>query len=175
MPKPRIFVASSTERAQIAKAIQRNLAPYATVTLWPRIFGPSRYALESLELALPAFDAGAFVLAPDDVVTIRKRQHHIARDNVIFELGLFVGALGRMRSFLVAPKDAELHLPTDLLGLTPAWYTTRRDRKWTAALEPACTQIRQALTHAGTARYSGIRIEDVGTFGDFSTSFDRLL
>ena len=176
MPKARIFVASSTEHLALARAIQRNLSPYATVTLWPRIFEPSRYTLESLERALPGLDAGVFVLAPDDIAVIRKRQHQIARDNVIFELGLFIGAIGRTRSFLLVPRDtARLHLPTDLLGLTALRYDPSRARHWTSALAPACIQIREALADHDVPFHGGARVDEFGTFGDFTASFDRLL
>jgi hypothetical protein len=42
------------------------------------------------------------------------------RDNVVFEAGLFGGALGMRRTFILHAKDAKL--PTDLLGLTVVRY-----------------------------------------------------
>jgi predicted nucleotide-binding protein len=47
---------------------------------------------------------GLFVFALDDLTAIRGQEMRTARDNVIFELGLFVGRLGREHSFVLMPK-----------------------------------------------------------------------
>jgi predicted nucleotide-binding protein len=71
---------------------------------------------------------------------------------VIFELGLFVGRLSKERSFIIVPRGAEdaLHLPTDLLGITPALFdASRQDGNLVAALGPACSKITRALSKLG--------------------------
>ena len=69
------------------------------------------------------------------------------RDNVIFELGMFIGKLGKKRCFIVSPRTQEpFRIPTDLLGVTPATYNPNRDDgKLSAALGPACNKIRQTI------------------------------
>lgn len=70
------------------------------------------------------------------------------RDNVVFELGLFIGRLGRERCFIVIPKGSEdeIHLPSDLLGITPALYEpNRQDKNLVAALGPAATKITRMI------------------------------
>jgi hypothetical protein len=63
------------------------------------------------------------------------------RDNVIFELGLFMGRLGKQRCFFVVPRGKQrLRLPTDLLGVTPADYNDGT-ANLRAALGPATTKI----------------------------------
>jgi hypothetical protein len=76
------------------------------------------------------------------------------RDNVVFEFGLFVGALGLNRCFLVMPRDSEpLHMPTDLLGLAPLTYATNRaDANIVAALGPAANRVRRAMRELFQAR-----------------------
>src|SRR4051794_12618783 len=134
--KPSLFVGSSKESLYITHAIQNNLYHDAEVTPWSQAeFKLSDTSLQSLLEILDQCDFGVFVFAPDDITKMRNKVEHTVRDNVIFELGLFVGKLGKPRSFWVVPEGAEdLHLPSDLLGLKPAVYETgRRDNNWDAA------------------------------------------
>ena len=151
--KPDVFVGSSTESLPIAYAIQESLEHLAEVTVWSQgIFELSKYSLDSLLDALDAADFGVFVFAPDDVSVIRGKKKGSVRDNVIFELGLFVERLSKERSFIVLPRGAEdaLHLPTDLLGITPALFDgSRQDGNLVAALGPACSKITRAISKLG--------------------------
>ena len=115
--KPRIFVGSSTESIDIAYAIQENLDYDAEVTVWSQgIFKLSSNTIDDLLKALDNCDYGIFIFSSDDVITIREKTGTITRDNVIFELGLFVGKLGKDRVFYVTPRDnKDLHIPSDLL------------------------------------------------------------
>lgn len=146
--KPKVFVASSVENLNIAYAVQENLQYAAEVTVWTQgIFGLSNYVLVELLSALSKTDFGIFVLGADDVVKMRGVKYQTTRDNVIFEMGLSIGKLGRERNYIVMPEDnTKLHLPTDLLGLEPAKYDPNRsDRNLNAALGPACSQISRAI------------------------------
>lgn len=146
--KPRLFIGSSTESLEVAYAAQQNLEDTAEVTVWTQgIFKLSRSTLHSLIVALNNFDFALFVLAPDDLAKIRGSSVHTARDNVIFELGLFIGRLGPDRTFFIVPRgQEELHLPSDLLGIMPATFDpTRQDKNFQAALGPACNDVRKAM------------------------------
>jgi tetratricopeptide (TPR) repeat protein len=150
--KPRAFVGSSVEGLAVAYAIQQNLLYDAEITVWSQgVFALSRGAVESLLEVLTSSDFGIFVMTPDDIATIRKETSSVIRDNVLFELGLFMGKLGRDRAFFVMPDNvADLHLPSDLVGLTPAKYEgARTDGNMQAATGPACQSIRQQIKKLG--------------------------
>jgi hypothetical protein len=151
--KPSLFIASSAESVEVAFALQENLERAAEVTVWSQgVFDLSRYALESLLDVLDSADFGVFVFAPDDIVTIRGHEKQAVRDNVLFELGMFIGRLGRERNFVIIPKGNEdaFRLPTDLLGLTPALYEAgRQDGNLRAALGPASSKVIRAVAKTG--------------------------
>jgi|GEM_PF-1055707 len=150
--KPRVFIASSVESLNVAYAVQENLEYHAEITVWDQgVFQLSTYTLEALDAALREFDFAVFIFSADDLIQIRDQKFLAVRDNVIFELGMFIGGLGKTRSFILMPREqGALHLPTDLLGLTPATYEpNRKDGNLQAALGPACNKIRSAIKSHG--------------------------
>jgi predicted nucleotide-binding protein len=144
--KPRIFVGSSSEGIEIARAIQSELHREFSVEIWNQntVFGLGTATIEALESAVETYDFGIFIFTPDDEVIMREVQHKVPRDNLIFELGLFIGKLGRFRAFAVKPHDAGIQLPSDLKGMSIAGYDPE-SKNIHAALGPACRQIRIAI------------------------------
>jgi predicted nucleotide-binding protein/fido (protein-threonine AMPylation protein) len=149
--KPRIFVGSSTEGLPIAEALQVGLEYDAEVTIWQQgVFGLSSGTLETLVATAKEFDFAVLVLTPDDMVVTRGEERPVARDNVLFELGLFMGSFGRHRTFIVHPRVAEMHLPSDLAGITTATYDAgRSDGDIQAAVGPVCTKIKRSVRDQG--------------------------
>lgn len=150
--KNKIFIASSSEGLSVTYAIQENLEHSNEITPWSQgFFGLSESTLDSLVKQLPNYDFGIFVFSFEDIIKIRNQEERAARDNVIFELGLFIGSLGKNRCFIVKPKSKEkLHLPTDLIGYAPAEYPIdRTDKNLTAALGPACYKIQREIDALG--------------------------
>ena len=150
--KPRLFIGSSVEGLSIAYAAQQNLQHAAEVTVWDQgVFNLSVSALDSLLKVLQGCDFALFVFSPDDVVKIRASEHLAIRDNVVFELGLFIGRLGKERCFILMPdKVDDIRIPTDLIGMTPGTYETERsDNSFQAATGPACHAIRSLITSKG--------------------------
>src|SRR5512144_1214252 len=124
MLRPGLFVGSSSEGLRIAEAVQVVLDPVCEVGLWTQgVFGLMQGSLESLVLAVPRFDFEMLVLTPDDLTVSRGRKRTAPRDNVLFELGLFIGALGRDRTFMLYDGTNPPVLPSDLAGVTAATFT----------------------------------------------------
>lgn len=148
--KPKVFIGSSTENLTAAEAIQRNLCHDAEVAVWNQgIFQISGGFLEDILNAVSDSDFGIFVFGPDDSITIRAQEYTATRDNVVFEYGLFLGRIGRSRSFFVVPTDAEnLWVPTDLAGINRAFYQGNAENL-DASLGPACSQIKVQMRKLG--------------------------
>ncbi len=151
MPKPSIFIGSSSEGLEFARAIRSLLADVSEVTLWNEgFFRPGNTFIDALVNALPRFDFAALVLTADDLVRSREVQSMGPRDNVLFELGLFMGRLGRARTFLVHQSGADLKIPSDLSGVTAAVYEwPRDDQNYRAAVGAACDSIREVIRDLG--------------------------
>src|SRR4051794_3640089 len=122
MSKPRIFLGSSGKQAKLLQAISRGLEDVADVEPWTTTFNPGRSTLDRLVELSHQVDFAAFVFAQDDWTTTDASESGQAspRDNVVFEAGLFGGALGIRRTFLLHANGAKL--PSDLLGLTAIRY-----------------------------------------------------
>ncbi|OBU47673.1 TIR domain-containing protein [Photobacterium phosphoreum] len=158
MRKPRLFIASSVESLLVAEAVNVNLDHEFEVTLWKNgTFKLSSSAIDDLVEKSSFVDFALFIFAPDDIATIRSRSEHVVRDNVIFEMGLFVGAIGKSRSFILKPRDIEMHLPTDLLGVTPADYDANRsDGNLVSATNRACSLIKAEVERLGLINHESL-------------------
>lgn len=158
--QPAMFVGSSVEGLAVAYAIQECLEYAAEPTVWSQgVFKPTSNTLAALLEEVRRTKFAVFVFTPDDISQMRRETHHVPRDNVVFELGLFMGALDPIRCFVVMPRDTpSLHLPSDLLGIAALTYdAARSDGRLVAALGPACNRIRSAIR--SHAPYSPTHVE----------------
>jgi CRP/FNR family cyclic AMP-dependent transcriptional regulator len=147
----RVFIISSAEALPIARAIENAFEydPF-NVTVWTDgVFRASWYPVESLEQQLDASDFAIAIASPDDHVESRGTLAATARDNVIFELGLFIGRLGRKRSFLLEPRGEEVKLPSDLTGITTIPYRPMLGLDIGPSLGPACNKMREIIRDLG--------------------------
>ncbi|MBL7253928.1 TIR domain-containing protein [Paractinoplanes lichenicola] len=138
--KPRIFIGCSVEGLTYAKLIQLQLASATHTTIWNQgVFGLSKGTLETLVAQCRSYDYAVLVLTPDDMRVKREQPGQVPRDNVVFELGLFMGALGRERVFMVVQEGTEL--PTDMAGITPATFDATDSTNLVSALGPVTTML----------------------------------
>jgi predicted nucleotide-binding protein len=149
--KIRVFIISSAEALDVARAVQ-NAFEYDPfdVTIWTNgVFRASWYPVETLEAQLDDSDFAIAIAQPDDITESRGVPAATARDNVIFELGMFIGRLGRKRSLLLEPRGEEIKLPSDLSGITTIPYRHVPGKNMTAAIAPACNHIREIIADLG--------------------------
>lgn len=153
MKKPSMFVGSSSEGLEFARAARSLLSADAEMTLWNEgFFGLGSTFIETLVNALPRFDFALLVLTADDLVQSRETESFGPRDNVVFELGLFMGHLGRARTFILHQAGAAPKIPSDLLGVSTAVYDwPREDGSHMAALGAACDRIRGVVRDLGVS------------------------
>jgi predicted nucleotide-binding protein len=125
-PKQRIFAISSAEALKVALSgtaqfihdKEFEYAPWIST----EVFKLSGYPLDDLEAELARADFAIAIAQDDDLVLSRDKEATVPRDNVLFELGMFMGRLGRKRTVLMVPQGKNVKLPSDLTGLTVISY-----------------------------------------------------
>jgi CRP/FNR family cyclic AMP-dependent transcriptional regulator len=149
--KPHVFIGSSVEALPIARELQTGLShdPFIVQPWNDGVFRASRDSVDSLIAAVKKADFAVLVLTSDDTLISREVEHRAPRDNCIFELGLFMGALGRDRTYIVKPRGVDIKLPTDLLGITPIEYAEGTFDTIAARIGPICSVVRNSVLTLG--------------------------
>jgi hypothetical protein len=149
--RPRIFIGSSVEGIDVANAMQSAIYFDTESVMWNQgIFSPAVGTLEALDAEVNAFDFAAFVLTPDDFIRKRNQHGYTIRDNVLLEIGIFIGKLGRNRVFLVHCCSDNLILPSDLAGVNMVPYLIPSESKYLiSALSLAKMQIINTIHDLG--------------------------
>ena len=115
--KPRIFIGSSTEGLYAANYIKQYFSASYECIIWNEdVFKYNKSFLETLLNSASLFDFGFLIFTKDDLSLVRDAAFETARDNVLFEYGLFLGRLGLDRAFVIAEKGVKI--PSDFLGYT---------------------------------------------------------
>ena len=145
MKKPEIFVGCSTEGLKVARALQEKLKDQAIIQIWDQgLFEPGDFVLETLLNSLAKFDYAILILRADDEMTVRNEKKVVSRDNVLFELGLFMGQLGRKKTIVLYDRHSKPKIISDLAGLTFATFDGENPDLSTALIS-ACDQINQNI------------------------------
>jgi predicted nucleotide-binding protein len=147
----RVFIVCSVEALDIARSIQNAFEhdPFSVVVWTDGVFLATHYPIESLEREVDQSDFAIAIAQPDDITTVRGAAMSTPRDNVIFELGFFMGRLGRHRALLVEPRGEEVKLPSDLSGLTTISYKFTDPKQLAVTMAPACNRIREIILDLG--------------------------
>lgn len=149
MSTPRVFIGSSGKHLNIAHAIEKGLEKCcARVDVWDEgVFTMGKAFLERLMDILDDYDFAVLVFAADDLTQSKGTTKASPRDNVIFECGLFMGALGRDRVFIVHDDSPDLKIPTDFSGITLASFNSAHVKKKEIdeAVRAACNKIKKEI------------------------------
>lgn len=147
----RVFIISSVESLPIARAIQNAFShdTFLTTVWTDGVFKIASYTLQSLEDQIDTSDFAIAIAHADDLTQSRGKDWPSPRDNVIFELGLFMGRLGRARAILMEPREQGVKLPSDLAGITTIPYRYESGVDVAAILAPACNALRDYILRLG--------------------------
>lgn len=117
-----IFIASSTFGKPLASEIKKRIVkknPAITCNCWWDVIPPSENTLPAILGQCKTSDFFIAILTADDLIIKNNEKDSIPRDNCIFEIGLFMGALGAepYRCFLLTHNIKKEALPSDIRDL----------------------------------------------------------
>ena len=149
--RPIIFLGSSSESLHIANQIKAGInGDDVSINLWTSdVFMPSHFPIDDLSDQVRKSDFAVLIISSDDLVKSRNESYQAPRDNIIFELGLFMGSLSRKRTFLIYPDRENVKLPSDLEGITTIRYVNDNDEGLLGNLNDVCAQILNSVNILG--------------------------
>lgn len=131
---PRILIAAAHENNAFVEKLSERINLFAKVLPWYGFkylyYGKS--ILEAIQSESVKCDYAIFVIDGTDEVKIKGKKMPVARDNVIFEYGIFISKIGpRNCFFLVNEKQKgknKVRIPTDFAGhIHPTAYFNGED------------------------------------------------
>ncbi len=149
MRKKRIFIGSSSEELELANAAKSILERDFEVTIWndsvwdTSIFKINNNFLNDLLRASLQFDFGMLIGTTDDEVKYRGDSVMQPRDNVLFELGLFIGRLGLSKCAFVI--DKELKVLSDISGISLARFKKNDTPSFVSAISQVSELFRNQI------------------------------
>ncbi len=146
--KRKLFIGSSSEGKKIAEKLKAKIeaknGDWIDCDIWDegKVFELNSSALDALVKASRKYDYGILVATKDDLLKTRGSDHFVPRDNVMFEMGMFLGSLGLTRAFLLVEKQSKL--PTDYNGITVPYF----DNDIEGSLDNAIAGIQVAISNS---------------------------
>ena len=146
MMKRKLFIGSSKEGLEIAQKLKEQVdiacGDWLHSVIWDEsgVFTLNANTLDSLVKASRKFDYGVLVATKDDILKTREVEHFVPRDNVMLEIGMFIGSLGLTRAFLLLEEESKL--PSDYNGITMPYF----HREKVGSLDTALDQVIGAIT-----------------------------
>ena len=140
---PKIFIGSSIAGVPIAEKVKANLLAIGDCFIWnePNVWEPNRSTFENLLRMVSYFDFGVFIATADDLTLTNDKIVIEPRDNVILEMALFCGAMGRDKSFLLVEDG--IKLPTDFNGIYMPRFKKLEDNTIKTACDDYSSKIEE--------------------------------
>lgn len=120
--KRKLFIGSSSEGAQIASMVKNAIINECGDWIEPEIwneegmFKLNSSTFDNLLNKSIIFDYSILIATADDYIEKRGITNIAIRDNVIFEYGLFTGAMGKNNAYILIEESSEM--PSDIAGNT---------------------------------------------------------
>lgn len=134
-----VYGHNESMRANVTKYLRRiGIKPLDLME-----YSPSgiRTIFDALNSCANAVESAIILLSADDIVVNDRHefQSYRARQNVIFEMGLFAGILGRDKVIVLYQPNEKFEFPSDIVGI---YYTAYADNnKWKKELRSNLEKI----------------------------------
>jgi hypothetical protein len=140
--RPKVFIGSSSQGYEIAEKVKDCLSVCGDCFLWKDggVWEANRSTFDNLLRIVNYFDFGVFVATADDLTLTNNNIVIESRDNVILEMALFLGAVGKDKSFLLVEDG--IKLPSDFNGI----YMPRFNRNSNSSINEACSAYTQKIS-----------------------------
>jgi predicted nucleotide-binding protein/ADP-ribose pyrophosphatase YjhB (NUDIX family) len=166
--KIKVFIASSTEQVKVAKFITCHLEGDVKWTLWQYSFGAGKHVLNQLVEHSREHDFAIILITPDDRTISRDVERPSTRDNLIFEMGLFIGSIGAERVFAITERDTVPKIISDYMGVTYETYkAAESDDDLLQALIPTCTKMLVKMKQLGSYKRPNAKLITTDTNASF--------
>lgn len=145
--KRKLFIGSSREGLVFATEVKRQIdlvcGEWIKTDLWNggEVFSVNKSTLECLSNASRKYDYGILVASADDLRLSRDNIDIIPRDNVIFEMGMFLGSQGLTRAFMLVEENNTL--PSDYNGITIPIFQRENPQSLISAIEQIVSAIQR--------------------------------
>ncbi|SFO75808.1 Predicted nucleotide-binding protein containing TIR-like domain-containing protein [Chitinophaga sp. YR627] len=143
-----IFICSSSEALDVVLPLEELLSEKKfSATIWRNgTFGLGQQYIESIIRASKEHDYAVIILSPDGGKNAGENETYCVKDNVIFEMGLFISAFNKERTFFLVENTPQLKLPGYIAGLNTATYVYKSERDLLKIeLKNACNAIEKAI------------------------------
>lgn len=138
--KPTLFLGSASETESSALKLGEKLERRVDLHHWANVFELGEYNLQALQREAAECDFAVFVWGTEDKAISRGKRTPAPRDNVVYEAGLFAGALGEHRVFVLHAKGTKI--PSDYLGVTTETFIPKRLNA-TKLADRICARVEQ--------------------------------
>ena len=155
-----VFIGTTEEKVTYGRSLIAHLQHHAACRLADTAFLKNDSFLGNLKEIAETYDFAVLLLTPDDKLETRQLTWQCARDNLIFEAGLFFATLGGERTFVVRPAGmTDFKIPSNLSGINLSTYDDHHQNPRDAIMRTAI-EVLEAIEKLGTRRRNR---EAVGT------------